>query len=202
MQLQLLKVETDECADEPPLLPTKEQMAQQSQIMATIPKENLTVGSEIWQKSYTNDVLMNSGLQELDLYVLGITWHSPDSPLDPKLFDNLEKKYNHDTSGMRSDRRLLFDQINSAIQKILEERIGSYPWNVPGLGVLHLKRKEGVGDVLERLMKQEFGKEGDKLDRTGQGELQWLESRNETEAVVNKIEELLVDDLIAEVVYF
>ncbi|KAK2976628.1 hypothetical protein RJ640_024162 [Escallonia rubra] len=54
------------------------------------------------------------------------TWLSPDRPLAPWVFDNLEKKYCDETTGLRSERRLMFDRINSALLDNFQRLLGSY----------------------------------------------------------------------------
>ncbi|KAI3473229.1 hypothetical protein Pfo_030521 [Paulownia fortunei] len=124
MQLQLLKMESGTDAEVSTLFPIEEEVVQLSPIVSV---GNYALGAEGWEISYALDVLIDSGLEESDFNMFRTTWHSPDCPLDPKLFDNLEKKYSDQTTGLRSERRLLFDRINSGVLQIFQEHVDLCP---------------------------------------------------------------------------
>ncbi|KAL3646644.1 hypothetical protein CASFOL_009188 [Castilleja foliolosa] len=58
------------------------------------------LGAEGRESSYALEVLIHSGLlKKLSLDTFTTKWYSPDCPLDTVLFDDLEKKYNNETTG-------------------------------------------------------------------------------------------------------
>ncbi|XP_020553381.1 uncharacterized protein LOC105174401 isoform X1 [Sesamum indicum] len=200
MQLQLLKMESGTYAESSTLVPIEEEVAQLSPITS---EENYPPEDKGWEISYALDVLIESGLEESELNMLRTTWHSPHCPLDPKLFDNLEKKYSDDTSGLRSERRLLFERINSAILEIFQEHVDMCPWVRPKLAGLNLEWEKDGGGVrdaaLEKLISQELSND-DISERVVDREMWWSDGKGEIEVIGNEIEKLLIDDMITEVV--
>lgn len=197
MQLRLLKMETGTYAEVSTLGPIEEEVMQLSPIIS---EGNHILGGEGWEICYALDMLIDSGLEESDFNVLKTNWHSPDCPLDPKLFNSLEKKYSDEKTGSRSERRLLFDRINSAIFEIFQEHVDSCPWIMPKLSGMNAKlQKEGIRDALEKLITRDFTDQ-ETSDRVLDQEMQWSDSRGEIDIIGNEIGDLLIDDMIAEVV--
>ncbi|KAK6126135.1 hypothetical protein DH2020_040113 [Rehmannia glutinosa] len=195
MQLQLLKMESDAYAKIPRLVSIEKDNI--ANLTSKLLEGNNILGDEGWAASYAQDVLIQSGLLEFGFDMFRTKSYSPDCPLDPRLFENLEKKY---SDGLRSERRLLFDRINSALLEIFQQHVDLCPWVRPKLAGLHYStwRKERVGDALEKLIYQE-SENGEVPERELDREMQWLDSKGEIDAIGNEIEELLIDDMIAEV---
>ncbi|KAK6140347.1 hypothetical protein DH2020_025911 [Rehmannia glutinosa] len=196
MQLQLLKMESSSDAEVSTPFPIEEEEFQLSPIVS---EGNFVLeADEGWEISYSLDVLTNSGLEESDFDMFRTSWYSPDCPLDPKLFDNLEKKHSDQTTGSRTERKLLFDRINSALLQIFEEHVDLCPWVMPKLTGLDLKwQKEAVGDAIEKLIDRELANR-EVSDKVLDREMQWLDSKGEIDMIGNEIEKLLIDDMIAE----
>ncbi|KAL8480491.1 hypothetical protein ACS0TY_027143 [Phlomoides rotata] len=194
MQLQLLKMESGTYADTSTLPPIEEEV----QLSPIVSERYYDLGAENWKYSYAVDVLIYSGFEDSNFDEFKTTWHSIDCPLDPKLFDYLEKQYNDEsTSSSRSERRLLFDLINSALLESFDFR----PWVMPKLAVLNLKCvKEDVRDAVEKLINEDdfFNKEitDKELDR----EMMWSDWKEVIEIIGNEMETLLIDDMIIEVI--
>ncbi|KAK4419121.1 hypothetical protein Salat_2324900 [Sesamum alatum] len=197
MQLQLLKMESGTYTESSTLVPIEEEVAQLSPIIS---EENYAPEPKGWEISYALDVLIESGLEESEFNMSRTTWHSPHCPLDPKLFDNLEKKYSDESSGLRSERRLVFDRINSAILEIFQEHVDPCPWVRPKLAGLNIEwEKDGVRDALEKLIRQELGNM-EISERVIDREMGWSDGKGEIEEIGNEIEKLLIDEMITEVV--
>lgn len=195
MQLKLLKMESGTYSETSALHPIEEEEAQLS---PSVSKGNRVLSADSWRTSYVLDVLIDSGLEESDFNMFRTSWHSSNYPLDPRLFDKLEKKYNDETTGLRSERRLLFDRINSAILEIFEEHVDLCPWVMPKLAGSDLQW-QGIQDALERLIDQDDASREVSyrvLDR----EMLWSDFKGEMETLGNKIETLLIDDMITEVI--
>ncbi|KAG6434061.1 hypothetical protein SASPL_105682 [Salvia splendens] len=196
MQLKLLKLESGtypEICETSALVPIEEEEAQ---LLRVVSEGDPVLAADNWRTCYAVDVLIDSGLEESYFHMSRTLWHSSNSPLDPKLFDKLEKKYNNaKTARLRWERRLLFDKINSAVVEIFHERVNLCPWVMPKVSGSNLQW-QGVQDDLERLINQEYGSGYRELDR----EMLWSESRGEIEILGNEIERLLMDEMITEVI--
>ncbi|KAG8376456.1 hypothetical protein BUALT_Bualt09G0065200 [Buddleja alternifolia] len=197
MQLRLLKMESGTYPEVSSLVPNEEDITQLSPIVS---EGSYSLQAETWEITYTLDVLIDSGLEESDFDLFRTKWHSPNCPLDPNLFGNLEKKYIDETNGCRSERRLLFDRINSAILEIFEENVDLCPWIMPKLAGFDLSwQLEGVRDALETLINRDFVKGEMPSDTVLDREMQWSDSKAEIEVIGNEIEVLLIDDMITEI---
>ncbi|KAI3447654.1 hypothetical protein Pfo_004319 [Paulownia fortunei] len=195
MQLQLLTMESGAYGEISTLVPIEEDVTQLSSVLSG---GNYILGAEGWELSYALDVLIHSGLQDFGFDMFRMMWHSPDCPLDPRLFDNLEKKYGDEITGLRSERRLLFDRINSALLEIFQQHVDLCPWVMPKLAGMHSTwQKERVRDALEKLINQESAN-GQVPERVLDREMQWRDSKGEIDAIGNEIEKLLIDDMITE----
>ncbi|KAL0344569.1 UNVERIFIED_CONTAM: protein TRM32 [Sesamum radiatum] len=190
MQLQLLKMESARHADEPAPVTVEEDIAE---------VENYILGTEGWEVSYILDVLMHSGIEDSGLDMFGMMWYSPNCPLDPMLFDELEKKYSYEITQLRSERRLLFDGINSALLETFQQHMDSYSWTMPKSGRLHSTwQKEQVIEALNKLMNQE-PIPGQLTGREIYNNMDWPDLREEIDIIGNDIEKLLIDDMITEI---
>lgn len=193
MQLKLLKMESGTYTEtSSSLLPIEEEEVQLSPVASEV--DHIFAG-ESWRTCYALDVLIESGLEESDFNTLRKSWHSPNCPLDPKVFDKLEKRYNDETKGSRWERRLLFDRINSTVLEILEERVNLCPWVMPKVAGWNSQWR-GVEEALERLINEDYANGERELDR----EMLWSDSIAEIDVLGSEIEKMLIDDLIIEVV--
>ncbi|XP_022862131.1 uncharacterized protein LOC111382397 [Olea europaea var. sylvestris] len=197
MQLHLLKTESQACVEAPTLISSKNDIAQKS---LTVFEENNMLGAEAWKTPYVHDVLIGSGFEDSDLYMFRTTWYSPECPLSPWLFNDLEKKYNDEITGLRDERRLLFDRINSALLEVFQHHVDLYPWVMPKIKRANsTSQKKVVRDACQRLLTgHDFEAEGNVLERILDKEMQWLEFKGEIDEIGNEIEILLIDELITE----
>ncbi|KAL0336854.1 UNVERIFIED_CONTAM: hypothetical protein Scaly_1960500 [Sesamum calycinum] len=190
MQLQLLKMESGRHADEPAPVIAEEDIAE---------VENYIFGTEGWEVSYILDVLMHSGIQDSGIDMFGMTWYSLDCPLDPMLFDELEKKYCDEINRLRSERRLLFDGINSTLLETFQQHIDSYSWTMPKSGRLHSTcREEHVIEALNKFMNQE-PMTGQVTGRVIYNNMDWPDLRGEIDIIGKEIEKSLIDDMVNEI---
>ncbi|KAL2509365.1 hypothetical protein Fot_33012 [Forsythia ovata] len=196
--LQLLKMESEAYARVPALFSNQEEVAQQSQLDS---EENQILRAESWEVSYFLDVLIASGFEVADPDMLGESWYTPECPLHPAVFDNLEKKYSEETTVSRSERRLLFDRINSSLLEFLQQHVDSFTLVLPKIiGVSSKWETHRVEDAIRKLLTgQELLVNMDLSDRTLYREMQWLEFKDEIDVIGNEIEKLLIDDMILDV---
>ncbi|CAA0822015.1 Unknown protein [Striga hermonthica] len=180
----------------------EEEDAQPSPI---VPEENHTKGPEGWEAHYALDVLITSGLpQELEFSMFRTSWYSPDCSLDPKLFDTLEKKYGDDDE-TKWERKLLFDRINFALQKIFVEHVDPCPWVMPkstGWNLVKWRTRGIIVDsVDDKLIDQLELPQVEMMSEKAVGqEMGWAGPRGEVKMVGNEIETLLMDDMVTEVI--
>ncbi|CAA2961190.1 Hypothetical predicted protein [Olea europaea subsp. europaea] len=198
MQLQLLKMESGSYTEVPALISSEEDGAQHSLMDS---EQNQEIGAEVWEASYVLDVLINSGFEESDLDFFRTTWHSPECSLHPELFDNLEKKYSNEQTESRSERRLLFDRINSTIVEVYQLLVDSFPWDMPKLAGVDLKGpKQVIRDSLQKLIcRQDFQAVGKTPERILDWDMQWFGFKGEIDVIGTEIEKLLIDEMITEV---
>lgn len=197
MQLQMLKLESEEYVEGPMLISSDEDGAEASTGMAEN-NNRLCRTEDSWESSYIIDVLSESGIDGTNLEI----WHSLECPVSLSVFDELEKRYCDLTSCSRSERRLLFDRINLGIVKLHEQSMHAQPWVGPATINFGSKliNNNGVQDGLFRMLRSQGKVKDDALGKVLVRELQWLDLRNDIDVIGREVERLLLDDLVAEIV--
>lgn len=162
--------------------------------------------------NYVKHVLELSGFSRDEL--LG-TWHSPDQPVDPTLFEEVEScmvpepHYPENKEGGNCDHLLLFDLINEVLLEIHERSFTYWPKTLSsnshmrpipvGYHVLeevwasiswYLSWKPEVDLSLDDSVTRDLAK--------GDG---WMNLQFEAECVGLEIEDLIFDDLLEELVW-
>ncbi|KAK8705111.1 hypothetical protein V6N13_048719 [Hibiscus sabdariffa] len=193
MQLQLLKLETEEYEEGTMLLSSDDDGDQVS--VRSAEDKGVTMAEKNLESVYIVDVLVESGINGADLDTFLAKWHSPDCPVNPIVFEELEKKYHNLNSWSRAERRLMFDRINSKLLEIYQQFIYQYPWIKP---VRKIIPKWNILELEDSLHKS-LVSENKKLDMDA-GEYEWSNMRDDIDVIGKEIERLLVDELIAEVV--
>ncbi|KAG2257891.1 hypothetical protein Bca4012_095149 [Brassica carinata] len=191
MQLRLLKLESAAYNEASMLVSTDEDTDQES---STITNETLTsqeVREEDWKSLYLVDLLANSRLSDSD--------HSTvmETPVDPSLFQDLEKKYSCLKTSTRIDRRFLFDQISGELVQILKQFSDPHPWVKPKR-VCSKWDANKIQETLRDLVTRK--EEKPSKDDVEEKELEWLRLEDDIEIIGRDIEEMLTDELIAELV--
>lgn len=188
MQLNLLKMESGTYNEVSSLIPTENEIV--------FGGNRAFGGAEVWETSYALDIVQESGLEDSMLDMYRTKWHSPDCPLDVRLFDELENKYS-ETTCLSSERRLVFDRTNEVLKEIFEENIDLFQWVQPKLAGFNSASPTGVGLVLKKLISHEDPcgvSSEDALDK----DMQWLNSKQEIDAIGNDIQKMLIEDMIIE----
>ncbi|XP_039015712.1 uncharacterized protein LOC120146128 isoform X2 [Hibiscus syriacus] len=194
MQLQLLNLETEAYEEGTVLLSSDDDGDQLS--VQSAEEKGIAMAKKNLESMYIVDVLVGSGINGADLDTFLLTWHSPDCPVNPIVFEELEKKYHNLNSCSRGERRLMFDRINSKLLEIYQQFMDQFPWIKP---VRKIIPKWNIQELEDSLRKSLVSK-NKKLDMDA-GECEWLNSRSDIDAIGKEIERLLVDELIAEVVH-
>ncbi|XP_051113692.1 uncharacterized protein LOC127239536 isoform X2 [Andrographis paniculata] len=191
MQLQHLNMDSITCPEELALHSLEKVIFH---LLLILSEGSDTFDPEGWEVSYLLDVLIHSGLQESGFDILRLTWHSPNSPLNPRTFNDLERKYSNTTSGSIPERNLLFHQINLTLLDIFHHQIDWFPW-VAAPGLARVRKKGPVWNGFERMAKQECA-DMNVAERMMDREMQWTDYRGEMDITGKKIEILLIDEMI------
>ncbi|KAL1209974.1 hypothetical protein V5N11_020538 [Cardamine amara subsp. amara] len=190
MQLQLLRIES---ATHNKFVPSNEEADQEESSIVTNETLIIQEPGEDWKSLYLADVLAKSSFNGLNPKSFMTTWYSSESPVDPSLFEDLEKKYSCLKTSTRLERKCLFDRINSEILDIFEQLTDLQPTKVcPKWDIERIQ--ETLGElVTEKYMKPSRD--------TKEKELQWLNLKDDIDEVMGKeIEEMLIDEVIGELV--
>ncbi|KAI6675015.1 hypothetical protein NL676_002921 [Syzygium grande] len=198
MQLQLLKLESQACTEGSMLISSDEDAGEG--LMHLSEDRGLYRTGESWESSYIANVLIGSGCDNSDPEMFIAKWHSPECPVNPLVFEELEKRY-CDESSSRPARKLLFDSVNSALVEIYQQLMDPHPWVHLVAAKLDFEwDKDSLQDGLIRILTGQ-GKKGSKgvLDKFLARESLWLNLGDDIDVIGREVERLLIDDLVAEV---
>ncbi|KAK0583632.1 hypothetical protein LWI29_000534 [Acer saccharum] len=204
MQLQLLKLGSESYNEGPMLVSSDEDVEERS--IASVDEKSVLKAEENWESSYIADVLINSGFNNVNPDTFVTTCHSPECPVSPLVFEDLENKYSNLTSSSRLERKITFDCINVQLVEIHQQLADPHPWVRLGTS-MRLPRwgKTGLHDMLQKSLTshrlKKLNKDTAEEDENVLGrEEQWLDIGNDIEVIGREIEGLLIDELVAKVV--
>ncbi|RDX82843.1 hypothetical protein CR513_36321, partial [Mucuna pruriens] len=200
MQLQLLKLESEEFVEGSVVLIHSDEDG--GEASTGISEDNgLSKTGDSWESSYMIDVLSESGIDRAQPDAFLEVWHSPECPVSLSVFDELEKRYSDWTTCARSERRLLFDRINSGIINIYEQFMSAQLWVSPTTATNLCSKliKNGLQDCLYRTLGNQGKAKDTALGKVLVSELQWLNLRGDVDGIGREVESLLLDDLVAEI---
>ncbi|ESQ52375.1 hypothetical protein EUTSA_v10016240mg [Eutrema salsugineum] len=194
MQLQQLKRESGTYNEDPMLISSDEDSNQDESSIVTDKTVITQEPGEDWKSLYLADVLANCKFSDLSPQSFVETWHSFESPVDPSLFENLEKKYTYSSlkTSSRLERKLLFDRINSEILEFFEQFKDLQPTKVCPKWEINK-----IQETLREMVTIKFMKPS---RETKEKRLQWPSLEDDIEVIGKEIEEMLTDGLIAELV--
>ncbi|CAL5433637.1 unnamed protein product [Camellia sinensis] len=188
MQLKLLKMESGANADGLMLTPSDKDVGQG---FVSVSEDNEVFNDESWESVYLADVLIDSGYDDANR-------------------DTFEK-YSNETTSLRSERKLLFDSINSGLFEMFHQFVDPLPWvkqrtakwldSGDGVDAIGMEIEKLLMDdlIVELLASEEKSMHEDVTERVLDREMQWLDSGDGADAIGMEIEKLLMDDLIMEV---
>ncbi|KAK7340838.1 hypothetical protein VNO77_21552 [Canavalia gladiata] len=164
--------------------------------------EGLFRAEESRDFSYVVEVLTEAGIFNRSLFSDFSTWHSADCPISPSVFEILEKKFGEQQLWKRSERRLLFDRVNTGLLEILQPYLYIPMWEKP---VSRRLNAEPSQDMIEEVMwgflvAQEKKASKDSADNMLGGEVRWTELGEDIEDIVREIVKLLIEELANEIV--
>ncbi|KAE8717296.1 hypothetical protein F3Y22_tig00110053pilonHSYRG00052 [Hibiscus syriacus] len=153
---------------------------------------------ENFDSIYIVDVLVDSGIGQAELDTFLAAWHSPECPMNPLVFEELEKKYCHVNSWSRAERKLMFDRINSKILEIYQQ-YKDQPWMISRRKITIPKcDTEDLEDSLLKLLASQNKKPHMDGEMVFAGEFQWLDLSADIDKIGRGIERLLVDEIVSE----
>lgn len=196
MQLQLLKMESGSYGETSALLSSDEDVLHSESILND---EGIFTGGESWKSAYIDDVLIYSGLDTIDQDSFLAAWYSPSCPLDPWVFDIVEKHW-EDVTVTKLDRKLLYDCMNSALLEAFQGLVDPRPWvRTMWGGFISKWRRQDLKDVLHKFVVEvERRANRERQEKELDGEMNWC-VEDGIDVIGKEIEELLVDDLVGEI---
>ncbi|XP_039031477.1 uncharacterized protein LOC120166236 [Hibiscus syriacus] len=199
MQLRQLQLESEVYEDGAMLLSSDDDG---NEVSVGLAEENgRPKPEENWESVYIVDVLVDSGIRRAEPDTFLAAWHSTECPVNPLVFEELEKKYCNVNSRSRADRRLMFDRINSKILEIYQQ-YRDQPQMISGrkLIIPECNIGELEDSLCKSLVSQSKKPHMDEGETVFAGEFQWLDLRTDVDEIGRGIERLLVDELVSEVV--
>ncbi|KAK4800930.1 hypothetical protein SAY86_021417 [Trapa natans] len=203
MQLHLLKLESEAFREGTAVISSDEDTGECTLgLSEDKAATRATEGS--WESSYVTDILFCSGYTDYDPETFVSKVHSLDSPIDPLMFDELEKEGYCRGTSLRTERRLLFDHLNFGLKEIYHQLTDPHPW-VPSTGSSPALGNElSRNGLLDSLCRAVVGRERKAIkgtqDEVLMNETQWLNLGHDFDLVGRETERLLVDDIVAELV--
>ncbi|KAK7295672.1 hypothetical protein RJT34_18583 [Clitoria ternatea] len=164
--------------------------------------EGLFRAEESRDFSYVVEVLTEAGISNRSLFTDFSTWHSTECPINPSVFEILEKKFGEQQFWKRCERRLLFDRINYGLVEILQPYLYIPMWQKPVSRRLNSEPSQDMieeemwGLLVAQEMKASTGSAGKMLG----GEIRWIELDEDIEDIVREIVKFLIEELANEVV--
>lgn len=198
MQLQLLKLETESYEEGPMLVSSDDEAGEGAEVSDAF---GLPGSQRSWESSYMADVLICSGLKDANADTFLAAWHTRDCPLSPFLLEQLEKKYNNDTSPPKSERKLLFDRISCGILEMYKPFADPHPW-IRSSTTTRLAPRCSKHDlengVYLWLAKQAKNVKKETAEKVMGRESEWLDMGNDIDIIGREMEALLLEELVEE----
>ncbi|KNA24525.1 hypothetical protein SOVF_014600 [Spinacia oleracea] len=198
-QLQLLKLES-EVYDEGSVIVSSDEYGEDPTELHD-GKHFPQVGEgECWESWYLVDVLTLSGLDKTDCELFLETCYSTDCPIDPWVFEDLEKRYGELESCSRSERKLLFDHISTRTSEIYQQFEDLEPWSKTSRNNIGPRwLKDVLKTELHKMLEKHENKVAENaIDMVILSEMRWTQLGENISVVGRDIEALLINELIAE----
>lgn len=151
---------------------------------------------------YLIDILNEAGLHGTNLATGLHKWHSLECPINPLVFQALEKRYGEKKSWKRSERRLLFDQINFFLMKFLHSFLGIPACGIPvSTRIRSSLTRNAIEEVLcEFLVRQVREMRKESIEQLLENDFKSLDLGDCSDSILVEIERLVIDELVAEVI--
>ncbi|XP_074565846.1 uncharacterized protein LOC141822303 [Curcuma longa] len=152
--------------------------------------------------TYLLDILFVSGIHSSKQNSLVNACHLPEYPVNPTLFEKLEKKFGKLVAWSTTERKLMFDMTNSILAEILAPCMDPHPWVNSIRTIGPMWSSEGLVEkswkiLVKKRAELSFGNAEDKaLD------FKWLDLGDHINDIGCEIERLLKEELLEELVEF
>lgn len=204
-KLQLLKSDVGDTLSDPGMMVSSDEGTRD--LSDDYLKENGNSGvfraKETRDFSYLVDVLDEAGFYDANWEIDVDKLHSPESAVNPSVFEVLEKKYGDQISWETYERRLLFDRLNSGLMEILNPCVDIPEWANSlrtWLGT-QLKRDVVEEKLWNLLVSQEEEVNKGLSEKAVGGDISWLKLGGDIDIIVREIVIFLFDELVAELGY-
>ncbi|KZV24693.1 hypothetical protein F511_11272 [Dorcoceras hygrometricum] len=149
---------------------------------------------------YIVDVLDGAGcVKERSITDIIKSWDCLERPIDPLVFDALEKKYGKQACWQKSDRQLLFDLINSGLAIILKQLLAFQTHATPSLRIAGMKRNEVEDMLWKMVISLESEKSRNASEQVVEGAMKWWEVDNkDINVICRELEMSLFEELVME----
>ncbi|KAK9169167.1 hypothetical protein Syun_001307 [Stephania yunnanensis] len=204
MQLQLLKLEsadTYECPEGHDLIVSSDDNVE-GLVGILIEEEIFSVlqNEEKSYFSYVIDAWRELGFLNVDEDDIMKMWYSPESPpVNLSIWEKLENFFGEDVNWLKSDRRLLFDQINLGLMHILQHQMDPHPWVKKENAALRWSQEPLEVSVWNFLERERKGVMKDLFEVASRNEAKWLDLGDDADAVGREVERMVFNELVDEV---
>lgn len=152
--------------------------------------------------SYVVEVLTEASIFNRKLFTDFSTWHSSECPISPSVFEVLEKKFGQQQFWRRSERKLLFDRMNTGLLQIFQPYSFVPMWEKSTSKRLNVELRQNMieDEMWGLLVAQEKKASNDLADNTLEGKITWIELVEDVEDIVTEIVNLVTEELANEIV--
>lgn len=150
--------------------------------------------------SYVLDILIVSGIHGTAEDQLYKVCQSLDCPAGYDVFEKLEKKYMKVAEWSRSDRKLIFDMVNTILSEILAPCLDMHPWVKSARKMAPVWGSEGLLEkILQMLVqrREELGLSKTKPEKKAL-DRKWPDLSDCVDRVGRDVENMIKDDLLEE----
>lgn len=152
---------------------------------------------------YIVDVLDEAGcFKERPIIDIIQSWDCLERPISPLVFEALEKKYGRQACWQKSDRKLLFDLINSGLMTILNRLLNFHSRATSSLQrhfTAGMKRDEVEDMLWKMVISLEREKSNDASEKVVEGTMKWWEvDDKDTDVISRELEISLFEELVME----
>lgn len=168
---------------------------------STIPKEKEDSGRVGKNQGfrYLRNVLTQSGFHGLTLIQAFSKWHSTECPINPLVFETLEKEYPEENS-WKSERKILFDRINLRLFEIFQQYTGFFS---SSKRVSTVMSSTLWYEVTEELIWNLLFRQEQEMKKTSpatvvEDDFELMDFAEYVDFIAREVENLLVDELAAE----
>ncbi|KAF2942040.1 uncharacterized protein [Oryza sativa Japonica Group] len=150
--------------------------------------------------SYVLDILIVSGIHGTAEDQLYKVCQSLDCPAGYDVFEKLEKKYMKVAEWSRSDRKLIFDMVNTILSEILAPCLDMHPWVKSARKMAPVWGSEGLLEkILQMLVqrREELGLSKTKPEKKAL-DRKWPDLSDCIDRVGRDVENMIKDDLLEE----